>query len=175
VALEASLLIIGTTLIALGQLVRARGHRGRESQAARVRHHDTTRADGRAVTAPAPRAHPLHSVLVIVSALTAVSLAALLFATAGQGGAKPDDARRVAAARGPEHFSARYREQMKLTQMTLRSLAYAPGAIDGMMGVETSSALRAFQQRQGLRVTGRLNPETRAALATEDRLSRPAP
>jgi peptidoglycan hydrolase-like protein with peptidoglycan-binding domain len=44
-----------------------------------------------------------------------------------------------------------------------------------MMGLDASSALRAFQQRQGLRVAGRLNPETRAALGTEDRLYRPAP
>ena len=66
---------------------------------------------------------------------------------------------------------ARYREQMKVTQMTLKSLGYAPGAIDGVMGADTSSALGAFQQSQGLRITGRLNPETRAALTTEGGLS----
>ena len=169
-------MIIGTTLIALGQLVRARRHRGPEPPKTRYRHHDTNRADGRVVTARSPRTHLFHSGVVVVSALTAVSLAALLFATAGQGGAKPDDAGMlVAAAQEPKHLVSRYREQMKRTQMTLKRLGHAPGPIDGTLGYETSSALRAFQQGQGLRITGRLNPETRAALATDDRLHRAAP
>jgi Putative peptidoglycan binding domain len=169
-------MIMGTTLIALGHLVRARGHRRRKPQEARLRHRDTARAGGRGVNAAPPRTRLFHSVLVLVFSLTAASLAALLFATAGPGGAKARDAGlRVAAVPGPEDFSTRHREQMKRTQTALRSLGYAPGTIDGIMGVETGSALRAFQQRQGLRITGRLNPETRAALATEDGLPDPAP
>jgi Putative peptidoglycan binding domain len=169
-------MIIGTTLIALGLLPRPRGDPGPEAPETRFRHHDTTWAERTAVTAPSPRTPLFHSVLVVISSMTAMSLAALLFVTVGQGGAKPVAAgMSVAAAQGRGHLVTRYREQMKLTQMTLRSLGYSPGAIDGMMGTRTSSALRAYQVRQGLRITGRLNPETRAALATEDRLPRPAP
>ena len=64
---------------------------------------------------------------------------------------------------------------MKLTQEALRDFGYTPGPSDGMLGLSTASALRAFQRQQGLRVTGRANPETLAALGIEDRLSRRAP
>jgi len=74
--------------------------------------------------------------------------------------------------RQPADSSATYREQMKLTQETLRSFGYAPGAINGIMRFETASALRAFQREQGLQVTGQANPETLAALGIEDRLYR---
>lgn len=72
----------------------------------------------------------------------------------------------------PVDSSATYREQMKLTQETLRSFGYAPGASNGIMRFETASALRAFQREQGLQVTGQANPETLAALGIEDRLYR---
>jgi peptidoglycan hydrolase-like protein with peptidoglycan-binding domain len=117
-----------------------------------------------------------YSYLLSASALAAVSLGALLYAVPGEGerteeGAQP----RGNADRRPEHLSARYREQMTLTQETLRDFGYTPGPSDGMMGFSTASALRAFQRREGLRVTGRANPETLAALGIEDRLSRRAP
>jgi peptidoglycan hydrolase-like protein with peptidoglycan-binding domain len=74
--------------------------------------------------------------------------------------------------RQPVDSSATYREQMKLTQATLRSFGYAPGDINGIMRFETASALSAFQREQGLKVTGQANPETLAALGIEDRLYR---
>jgi peptidoglycan hydrolase-like protein with peptidoglycan-binding domain len=40
------------------------------------------------------------------------------------------------------------------------------------MRFKTGSALRAFQQRHGLSVTGRTNPETLATLGIEDKLLR---
>ena len=61
---------------------------------------------------------------------------------------------------------------MKLTQETLRDLGYISGPIDGIMGAGTAAALRALQQKAGLRATGRANPETLAALRIEDRLRR---
>ena len=72
----------------------------------------------------------------------------------------------------PVDSSATYLEQMKLTQETLRSFGYSPGAINGIMRFETASALRAFQREQGLKVTGQANPETLAALGIEDKLYR---
>jgi Putative peptidoglycan binding domain len=120
-----------------------------------------------------------YSRLLSASALAAVSLGALLYTVAGQVERKVEGAQaRTSVDRRPEHpehLSARYREQMKLTQERLRDLGYTPGPIDGIMGSGSAAALRAFQQQEGLRVTGRANPETVAALGIEDRLSRRAP
>lgn len=67
---------------------------------------------------------------------------------------------------------ARYRSQMTLVQETLGRFGYEPGPIDGVMRSKTGSALRAFQQKHGLTVTGRSNPETLATLGIEDKLLR---
>src|SRR5687767_5189198 len=40
----------------------------------------------------------------------------------------------------------------------------SPGPIDGLMGGQTVSALRAFQQKRGLRITGTLDDNTRTNL-----------
>ena len=117
-----------------------------------------------------------YSYLLSASAVAAVSLGALLYTVAGQVEGRVESAQaRTSVDRQPAHLSARYREQMKLTQETLRDLGYTPGPIDGVMRSGTAAALRAFQQQEGLRVTGRANPETLAALGIEDRLSRRAP
>jgi peptidoglycan hydrolase-like protein with peptidoglycan-binding domain len=113
-----------------------------------------------------------YSYLLSGSALAAVSLGALLYTVTGHGERTVEGAQAPTSAdRRPEHL-ARYREQMKLTQETLRDLGYTPGPIDGIKGSGTAAALRAFQQREGLLATGRANPETLAALGIEDRLSR---
>jgi peptidoglycan hydrolase-like protein with peptidoglycan-binding domain len=114
-----------------------------------------------------------YSYFLSASALAAVSLGAALYTVTGQGERTVDGAQPPTSAdRGPEHLIARYREQMKLTQEALRDLGYTSGPIDGIMGSGTAAALRAFQQRAGLRATGRANPETLAALRIEDRLRR---
>jgi hypothetical protein len=117
-----------------------------------------------------------YSYLLSASLLAAMSLGTLLYAVPGEGDRTVEGAQPGASAdRRPEHLSARYREQMTLTQETLRDFGYTPGPSDGMMGFSTASALRAFQRQEGLRVTGRANPETLAALGIEDRLTRRAP
>ena len=117
-----------------------------------------------------------YSYLLSASALAAMSLGALLYTVAGQSERKVEGAQpRTSVDQRPEHLSARYREQMKLTQEALRDFGHPPGPTDGVMGFATASALRAFQRQQGLRVTGRANPETLTALGIEDRLSRRAP
>jgi peptidoglycan hydrolase-like protein with peptidoglycan-binding domain len=114
-----------------------------------------------------------YSYFLSASALAAVSLGAVLYAVTGTGQGIVEGAQApTSAARGPELLIARYREQMKLTQETLRGLGYISGPIDGIMGSGTAAALRAFQQQQGLRTTGRANLETLAALGFEDRLRR---
>jgi peptidoglycan hydrolase-like protein with peptidoglycan-binding domain len=107
------------------------------------------------------------------SALATVTLGAVLYTVTGPGEGMVEGAQApTSAARGPELLVARYREQMKLTQETLRSLGYISGPIDGILGAGTAAALRAFQRQQGLQTTGRANPETLAALGIEDSLRR---
>lgn len=45
-------------------------------------------------------------------------------------------------------------------QQALRTNGYNPGPIDGYMGPQTSAAVREFQQREQLQVTGQLDPDT---------------
>jgi hypothetical protein len=66
--------------------------------------------------------------------------------------------RQVGAERGVD------RQQVKSVQEALKDKGYDPGMIDGAMGPKTSAALREFQQAEGLRVTGRLDAETRSKL-----------
>lgn len=56
-------------------------------------------------------------------------------------------------------------------QRKLRALGYAPGPPDGVYGVATESAVRAFQRDHGLDADGIAGPRTRAALA---RIRKPA-
>lgn len=56
------------------------------------------------------------------------------------------------------------KQQVKMAQEALKEKGYDPGAIDGAMGPRTSGAIRDFQQAEGLRVTGRLDAETRSKL-----------
>ena len=105
--------------------------------------------------------------------LAAAVSGALLYAVTIQTGGLVSDAQAPASAeRRPVDSSATYLEQMKLTQETLRSFGYAPGALDGVMRFQTASALGAFQREQGLKVTGQANPETLAALGIKDGLHR---
>jgi peptidoglycan hydrolase-like protein with peptidoglycan-binding domain len=105
--------------------------------------------------------------------LAAIASGALLYTVATQTDGLVKSAQALASVdRRPVDSSATYLEQMMLTQETLRSFGYAPGAINGIMRFETASALRAFQREQGLKVTGQANPETLAALGIEDRLYR---
>lgn len=105
--------------------------------------------------------------------LAAAASGALLFMVATQTDQLVNGAEALASVnRRPVDSSATYLEQMKLTQETLKSFGYAPGAINGVMRFETASALRAFQREQGLKITGQANPETLAALGIEDKLNR---
>jgi peptidoglycan hydrolase-like protein with peptidoglycan-binding domain len=49
-------------------------------------------------------------------------------------------------------------------QKTLKQKGHDPGAVDGVMGPQTTAALRAYQKEQGLEVTGRLDAPTLAKL-----------
>lgn len=60
---------------------------------------------------------------------------------------------------------ARADEALKRVQQSLRDQGFYYGTIDGAPGDETTQALRRYQIRNGLTVTGQLNPETINALA----------
>ena len=98
--------------------------------------------------------------------LAAAASGALLCMVATQADGAVNSAQAVAVVdQRPVDSSATYREQMKLTQETLRSFGYAPGDINGIMRFETASALRAFQRRYRVRkIDGVLDAETLALL-----------
>jgi peptidoglycan hydrolase-like protein with peptidoglycan-binding domain len=122
-------------------------------------------------TRPAPPR--LRRYLLGALGLTAVASGVLVVMVAVQYYGLANDAQAlVSAEQRPVDSSAMYLEQMKLTQDTLKSFGYAPGASNGIMRFETAAALSAFQREQGLKITGQANPETLAALGIEDRLFR---
>lgn len=53
-------------------------------------------------------------------------------------------------------------------QQALNDRGYDAGAVDGVFGPQTESAIRSFQQTQGLPQTGALDPATLAALGVSD-------
>src|SRR5947208_9654692 len=54
--------------------------------------------------------------------------------------------------------------KVREAQMALMNEGFDPGPIDGMMGPMTMTALRTFQSRKQLQVTGTLIPDTENAL-----------
>jgi Putative peptidoglycan binding domain len=63
---------------------------------------------------------------------------------------------------GGRHAAARAR--LRQVQERLQAAGFAPGPLDGRLGPQTRAALRHYQQRKGLRVTGTLDPQTLKAL-----------
>jgi peptidoglycan hydrolase-like protein with peptidoglycan-binding domain len=64
------------------------------------------------------------------------------------------------SAREPQTRGDAVRE----AQQRLNRLGYNAGEVDGVYGPMTTSAVRAFQQRSGLKVDGVISPQTWAAL-----------
>jgi hypothetical protein len=56
------------------------------------------------------------------------------------------------------------RARLRQVQERLQAAGVAPGPLDGRLGPQTRAALRRYQQRQGLQVTGTLDPQTLQAL-----------
>ena len=55
-------------------------------------------------------------------------------------------------------------QRIARTQRQLASLGYDPGAADGVLGPKTRAAIRAFEAREGLTVTGTISERLEAAL-----------
>ncbi len=65
---------------------------------------------------------------------------------------------------GAEWHGRLSRDEIKQIQSNLQQDRLYRGNIDGIDGPETHQALRAYQQQNGLRVTGRLDQQTVASL-----------
>jgi hypothetical protein len=59
------------------------------------------------------------------------------------------------------------KEDIKKVQEALKEKGNDPGPADGVMGPQTQKALRAFQSKNGLKTSGRLDAETAKALGVE--------
>ena len=82
-------------------------------------------------------------------------------------GAKGGDVKSDAMKSGRPERSARgagRTEQVKAVQQALKDNGHDAGGIDGKMGPKTQAALRDFQQKEGLKATGRADAETMAKL-----------
>jgi peptidoglycan hydrolase-like protein with peptidoglycan-binding domain len=67
-------------------------------------------------------------------------------------------------ALGPSYVAAQGGADVERAQQALKQAGHDPGPIDGVMGAQTSAALKAYQKAQGLRVTGQLDADTSAKL-----------
>ncbi len=66
---------------------------------------------------------------------------------------------------GPEdHHGAMKNPDVMAAQQALKDKGRDPGMIDGKMGRRTRAALADYQKGEGLKVTGRLDDDTRAKL-----------
>ena len=66
------------------------------------------------------------------------------------------------------HVSAQSGMDVERAQQALKQLGHDPGPIDGVMGAQTTAALKAYQKQHGLRATGQLDA------ATSEKLTQPA-
>ncbi len=71
-------------------------------------------------------------------------------------------------------YSARADEQTRSVQESLKEQGFYYGAVDGQGGSETTAAIRRYQIRNGLEVTGQLNTETLGSLKSTGRNTPPA-
>lgn len=67
----------------------------------------------------------------------------------------------------PKALVTRYEERMRAVRTALTERGYPVGPADAAMNPHTAEALRSFQRRQGLHVTGRPDRATVIALGLE--------
>ena len=70
----------------------------------------------------------------------------------------------LALAATPVAAQAGDRPDVERAQQALKQAGHDAGPIDGVMGAQTSAALRAYQKAQGLEASGRLDDTTLAKL-----------
>ena len=67
----------------------------------------------------------------------------------------------------PTVMVSRYEDRLRAVRVALRKRGYDAGPTGAAMGPSTAEALRSFQRRQGLPVTGRPDRTTISALGVE--------
>jgi hypothetical protein len=65
---------------------------------------------------------------------------------------------------GNGHANGKASADVRSAQMALKDKGFDPGPIDGIQGPRTTAAVREFQQKENLTVTGRLDADTNARL-----------
>ncbi|HEX6209788.1 MAG TPA: peptidoglycan-binding protein [Methylomirabilota bacterium] len=65
---------------------------------------------------------------------------------------------------GDSRDNGRAQGDVRAAQQALRARGFDPGPVDGVMGPRTSAAVREFQEKENLTVTGRIDDETRDRL-----------
>src|SRR5688500_18012184 len=70
--------------------------------------------------------------------------------------------------------SAQAAADVERMQKALKQQGHDPGPVDGVMGAQTSAALKAYQKKQGLRVSGQLDAETAAKLGGSGQAAAPS-
>ncbi len=60
----------------------------------------------------------------------------------------------------PAQASSPPADQVAQAQTILQSMGFYTGKVDGIMGSRTAAAIRRFQIKQGLKVSGKLNRQT---------------
>jgi hypothetical protein len=69
--------------------------------------------------------------------------------------------------RQPSALVSRYEDRLRAVRAALQERGYPAGPTDAAMNSRTAEALRSFQRRQGLHVTGRADPATVTALGLQ--------
>jgi peptidoglycan hydrolase-like protein with peptidoglycan-binding domain len=64
-------------------------------------------------------------------------------------------------------ISAQAAADVERAQKALKEMGHDPGPVDGVMGAQTSAALKAYQKKHGLEVSGQLDAATAAKLGGE--------
>jgi peptidoglycan hydrolase-like protein with peptidoglycan-binding domain len=65
-------------------------------------------------------------------------------------------------------------DDIRQAQQALKDKGHDPGPIDGLMGPHTASAVRDYQKAENLKVTGRLDSETKSHLTGGQASSEPS-
>lgn len=101
---------------------------------------------------------------ILPLALAGTLLASTAWAAAPVTSPAPQVAQAAATTTMPAKAKPRAAKWVKEAQTQLKAAGYDPGKIDGMIGKQTRTAVKAFQTAKGLKVTGRLDTATRKAL-----------
>lgn len=70
--------------------------------------------------------------------------------------------------------SAQASPDVERAQKALKEMGHDPGPVDGVMGAQTSAALKAYQKKHGLSVTGQLDTATAAKLGAPTQAQSPS-